>query len=123
MKAYPPAMSMPTPPAAQPLYPHTMSGPATTSTEPEPVNVDALCDLFDRSMSPVLYLDRVLTDADRQAVFDQHQLVAELDVVRGVDALRKATPDEIADAEAAKEAAVAAPPKAGTSKTTSTTSA
>lgn len=103
-------MSMPTPPAAQPLYPHNVSAPTVDpEATPEAVNVDAICELFDRSMGAHLYLDRVLTDEDRQALFDQHQLVSELDAVRGVDVVRRATDDEIAVAEAAKEAETTPP--------------
>ena len=69
---------------------------AEVAPEPPAVDVDALCDLFDRSMSAVLYLDRRLKRSDQQAVFDQHQLVTQFDVVRGVDSLRRATLDELA---------------------------
>jgi hypothetical protein len=43
-------------------------------------------------------------------MFDSHELVAEFDAVRGVDAIRHATDEELAEAEAAK--AAKAPAKA-----------
>jgi hypothetical protein len=92
---------------AQPLYPHTLL-PPTASDEPPTVDVDALCDAFDRSATSVMYINTELGEADAQALFDSHQLVAEFDSVRGVDAIRHATDEEIATAAA--EAAEGEPP-------------
>jgi hypothetical protein len=84
------------------MYPHTLQPPETT--DDASVDVDALCDLFDRSGTPVMYLNTTLSDADAQAIFDGHQLVSELDAVRGVSALRHATDEELAQAELAHAA-------------------
>jgi hypothetical protein len=85
---------MPSP--AQPLYPHTLTPPA--SGEESTVDVDALCDAFDRSGTAVMYINTHLSEADAKAMLDGHQLVAEFDNVRGVDAIRHATDEEIAAA-------------------------
>jgi hypothetical protein len=98
---------MPSP--AQPLYPHTLT-PPPSGDEPLTVDVDALCDAFDRSGTSVMYINTHLSEADAQAMFDSHELVAEFDAVRGVDAIRHATDEELAEAEVAK--AAKAPAKA-----------
>jgi hypothetical protein len=111
-------MTMP----AQPLYPHTVSLPPTDPDNPPAVNVDALCEAYERSGSLVMYVNTELSESESQALFDSHQLVAEFDAVRGVDAIRHATDDEIAFVTAAKEQAAAAKTTTSSSKTTSATS-
>jgi hypothetical protein len=98
---------MPSP--AQPLYPHTLN-PPPSDEDTLTVDVDALCDAFDRSGTSVMYINTHLSEADAQAMFDSHQLVAEFDSVRGVDAIRHATDEELAVAEAGE--AAKAPAKA-----------
>jgi hypothetical protein len=93
---------------AQPLYPHTLL-PPPSSDEPPTVDVDALCDAFDRSGTAVMYINTELSDADAQAMFDGHHLVAEFDSVRGVDGIRRATDEEIAAAAAEAETPPAEP--------------
>jgi alkanesulfonate monooxygenase SsuD/methylene tetrahydromethanopterin reductase-like flavin-dependent oxidoreductase (luciferase family) len=105
---------------AQPLYPHTVGLPPTDPDNPPAVNVDALCDAYERSGSGVMYINAHLSDTEAQALFDAHELVAEFDEVRGVDAIRHATDDEIAAATAAKEQAAAT--KTTTTKTTTSSS-
>lgn len=82
-----------------PLYPHTIIPAAVNDASPPPrVDVDGLCDLFDRSSSAVLYINSTLSASDAQLLLTSHQLVAEFDSVRGVDGIRHATDDEIAAA-------------------------
>lgn len=96
-------MSGPSPIVPGPLYPHTIVPPVVDDSAPA-VNVDGLCDLFDRSASAVLYINTTLSPGDAAALMEGHQLVAEYDAVRGVDGIRHATADEIAVAEATKSA-------------------
>jgi hypothetical protein len=92
-------------PVAQPLYPHTLTSPPSGDEDtPLTVDVDALCDAFDRSGTSVMYINTHLSEADAQAMFDSHELVAEFDAVRGVDAIRHATDEELATAEASQAA-------------------
>jgi hypothetical protein len=101
---------------AQPLYPHTLLPPPSEDVAPT-VDVDALCDLFDRSGTTVMYVNTELTQSEAQALFDAHQLVAEFDSVRGVDGIRRATDDEIATAAAAAAAAATKQPAPKTTTT------
>jgi hypothetical protein len=87
------------------MYPHTLHPPVMA--EDAVVDVDALCDLFDRSSASTMYLNTRLSEADAQAIFDGHQLVAEFDSARGVDALRHATDEELEAAAASKQSATA----------------
>jgi hypothetical protein len=83
-------------PTAQPLYPHTLNPPP--AGESPSVDVNALGDMFRRSSAAVMYINTELGPADRQALYDQQQLVAEFDTARGVDGIRQATDDEFAAA-------------------------
>lgn len=82
------------PVAAQPLYPHTLASQPEVQTQIAPptdkVDLDALAALYARSTSATLYLDRTLSASDKQSLFAEHQLIAEYDAVRGVDAVRAA---------------------------------
>jgi hypothetical protein len=100
------------------MYPHTMQ-PPEASPEDVVVDVDTLCDAFDRSGALVMYLNTTLSEADAQAMFDSHQLVSEFDSVRGVSAVRHATDDEIEQAQQA--AAQVVPPKTSSKTASSTT--
>jgi hypothetical protein len=94
-------VSAPAPIVPGPLYPHTIIPPVVDESAPA-VNVDGLCDLFDRSSAAVMYINTTLSPGDAAALMEGHKLVAEYDAVRGVDGIRHATADEIAAAEAAK---------------------
>jgi hypothetical protein len=96
-----PNEELPKPIVPSVLYPHTIVPVPIDETVPK-VDVDGLCDLFDRSSSAVLYINTTLSPGDAAALMEGHQLVAEYDAVRGVDGIRHATEDEIAAAQAAK---------------------
>lgn len=96
------------PPVVPPvLFPHTLAPAAPPDPPVRKVDVDGLCDVFDRSSSAVLYIQAAMSPADAAALMDGHQLVAEFDAVRGGDAIRHATDDELAAAAPAKAASSA----------------
>ena len=81
-------------------------------------DLQAIADAVDASESATLFLDQALDDAARKALLDDYQLHSELDSVRGVDAVRDATDEEIAESVAAPAAKTASAPKSGTSTST-----
>lgn len=83
----------------------TSSDPSST-VEPMPSTQD-VADLLAASESATVYLAVALDDATREALLVEQQLHSELDAVRGVDAVRKATDEEIAETEAEAEAEAA----------------
>src|SRR5438034_550974 len=78
----------------------TSSDPSST-VEPMPSAQD-VADQLAASESATVYLAVALDDATREALLVEHQLHSELDAVRGVDAVRKATDEEIAEAAEAE---------------------